>query len=127
MLREFRTLLPYLKKYRLNYLLGLVFLVTVDAAQLAIPQFVRRAVDDLSLGRTGEVPRLALAVVGVVTVKVSAENGPIAPGDLLVASGTAGHAMRCVGVDKCFGRTIGKALEGLDAGTGTIRMLVVLQ
>lgn len=68
MLREFRTLLPYLKKYRLNYLLGLVFLVTVDAAQLAIPQFVRRAVDDLSLGRTGEVPRLALAIVVVAAV-----------------------------------------------------------
>lgn len=71
MLREFRTLLPYLKKYRLNYLLGLAFLVTVDAAQLAIPQFVRRAVDDLSLGRTGEIPGFALAIVGVAAVVAS--------------------------------------------------------
>ncbi len=72
----------------------------------------------------GKVP---LAVVGIVPVKVSAENGSIQPGDLLVASGTAGHAMRCEGVDTCFGRTIGKALAGLDKGTGVIMMLVVLQ
>jgi hypothetical protein len=71
--------------------------------------------------------KVPLAVVGVVPVKATAENGAIVPGDLLVASGTAGHTMRCVGVDKCFGRTIGKALEGLDQGTGTILMLVVLQ
>ncbi len=68
MLREFRTLLPYLKKYTFNYLFGLIFLVTVDAAQLLIPQFVRLAVDDLSLGRTGEIPRLALSIVGVAAV-----------------------------------------------------------
>jgi|GEM_PF-572418 len=76
-------------------------------------------------GDTGD--KVPLAVVGVVPVKASAENGPIVPGDLLAAGGTAGHAMRCVGVDACFGRTIGKALEGLDAGSGTILMLVVLQ
>lgn len=68
MLREFRTLLPYFRKYRYNYLFGLAFLVTVDAAQLAIPQFVRRAVDGLSLGRTAEIPRLALYIVGVAAV-----------------------------------------------------------
>ncbi len=68
MLREFRTLLPYLKKYRLKYLLGLLCLVTVDAAQLAIPQFVRRAVDELSLGRTAGIPVLAFYIVGVAAV-----------------------------------------------------------
>jgi hypothetical protein len=68
-----------------------------------------------------------LAVVGIVPVKASAENGAIAPGDLLTASDTPGHVMRCQGVEPCFGRTVGKALEGLDAGTGLIQMLVMLQ
>jgi len=70
----------------------------------------------------GKVP---LAVLGVVPVKASAENGPIKPGDLLIASSTPGHAMRAdyfVG-----GAIIGKALEGLDEGTGVIKMLVMLQ
>ena len=74
-----------------------------------------------------EERRVPLAVVGIVPVKASAENGPIRPGDLLVASSTPGHAMRCEGVEQCFGRVIGKALEGLDEGTGVIQMLVMLQ
>jgi len=70
----------------------------------------------------GHIP---LAVVGVVPVKASAENGPIRPGDLLVASATPGHAMRA---DRFVGGAIiGKALEGLEKGTGVIQMLVVLQ
>jgi hypothetical protein len=76
------------------------------------------------LGKADYVP---LAVVGVVPVKASAENGAITPGDLLSASDTPGHVMRCQGVEQCFGRTVGKALEGLDAGTGLIQMLVMLQ
>jgi hypothetical protein len=73
-----------------------------------------------------EIP---VAVVGIVPVKVSAENGPIRPGDLLTTSSTTGHAMRCEGLEPCFGRTLGKALEGLEAeqSTGLIRMLVTLQ
>jgi len=68
-----------------------------------------------------------LAVAGVVPVKVSAENGPIQPGDLLTTSATPGYAMRCEGVETCFGRTIGKALDGLENGMDVIRMLVVLE
>jgi len=71
----------------------------------------------------GHIP---LAVVGVVPVKASAENGPIRPGDLLVASATPGHAMRA-GPNPPQGTVIGKALEGLEKGTGVIQMLVVLQ
>ena len=74
-------------------------------------------------GATGQVP---LAVVGVVTVKVSAENGPIAAGDLLVAAATPGHAMRA-GDDPALGTVIGKALSGLDRDTGTLLMLVMLR
>jgi hypothetical protein len=74
----------------------------------------------------GEVP---VAVLGIVPVKVSAENGPIQPGDLLTTSSTPGHAMRCEGLELCFGRTLGKALTGLPAGQsmGVIQVLVTLQ
>ncbi|HRO90731.1 MAG TPA: hypothetical protein PLC06_09555, partial [Promineifilum sp.] len=77
--------------------------------------------------------RVPLALVGVVPVKVSAENGPIHPGDLLVASATVGHAMRAepVVVDGVTfypsGVVIGKALGSLDEGTGMIDVLVMLQ
>lgn len=71
----------------------------------------------------GQVP---LAVVGIVPVKVSAENGSIAPGDLLVAAGTPGHAMRG-GPAVPIGTVLGKALEPHASGRGMIRMLLVLQ
>ena len=73
--------------------------------------------------RAGHVP---LAVVGIVPVKASAENGAISPGDLLTSSATPGHAMRANGEAR-VGCVIGKALRPLAAGTGTIQMLVVLQ
>jgi hypothetical protein len=65
-------------------------------------------------------------MVGVVPVKASAENGPIHPGDLLAASSIPGHAMKA-DPNPAVGTVIGKALEGLDEGTGVIRMLVMLQ
>jgi hypothetical protein len=72
---------------------------------------------------SGKVP---LAVVGIVPVKASAEAGPIRPGDRLVASATPGHAMRSA-KEVRVGSVIGKALSSLEAGTGVVRMLVVLQ
>ncbi len=69
-----------------------------------------------------EVP---MAVAGIVPCKVSAENGAIRPGDLLVTSFTPGHAMRADRPDA--GTILGKALEPLDVGTGSIRVLVTLQ
>ena len=71
---------------------------------------------------TGKVP---LAIVGIVPVKASAENGTICPGDLLTTSGTPGHAMKAT--EMRLGTVIGKALELLETGTGTIKMLVTLQ
>jgi hypothetical protein len=76
-----------------------------------------------NLGMAGYAP---LAIVGLVPVHASAENGAITPGDLLVASATPGHAMRADGSPPS-GTIIGKALEGLDSGRGTISMLVMLQ
>ncbi|MGV8040450.1 MAG: hypothetical protein AB2L07_10345 [Thermoanaerobaculaceae bacterium] len=70
--------------------------------------------------------QVPLAVVGVVPVKASAENGAIRPGDMLVASSTPGHAMRA-GTRAPNGCVIGKALQPLPSGTGSIIMLVILQ
>jgi hypothetical protein len=94
---------------------------TVIGVYSTNPGFVGGSSDDLDL--TGQVP---VAVVGVVPVKASAENGHIQPGDLLVASSTPGHAMRA-GLNPSLGTVLGKALQGLDEATGTIRLLVMLQ
>jgi hypothetical protein len=96
------------------------------------PGLVGGAADGAST--EGKVP---LAVAGIVPVKVTAEGGPIVPGDALTSSSTPGHAMKAaevrVGGIAFFpsGVVIGKALEAFDsatdAGVGIIRALVVLQ
>jgi len=68
-----------------------------------------------------EIP---MAIVGIVPCKVSAENGSIKPGDLLVTSNTPGHAMR--DDNPSIGTVLGKALEPLTSGTGIIKVLVTL-
>src|SRR5258708_14464998 len=71
-----------------------------------------------------EVP---LAVVGIVPCKVSAENGPIMPGDLLVTSFIPAHAMQGTDRGRILGAVVGKALEPLQKGTGVIQVLVTLR
>ncbi len=74
-----------------------------------------------------------IAVAGRVPCKVDASYAPIMPGDLLTTSDTPGHAMKAqpveIGGIEIYrpGTTIGKALEPLDSGTGTIQVLVTLQ
>jgi hypothetical protein len=68
-----------------------------------------------------------LALVGRVLCKVDASRASIKPGDLLVTSATPGHAMRCPSKRPMAGTVIGKALEGLDEGTGAIQVLVTLR
>jgi hypothetical protein len=93
------------------------------------PGFIAGGGDE-SADVTDDIP---LAMMGVVPVKASAENGPIHPGDLLTTSSTPGHAMKAspltVGGVTFYpsGVIVGKALEGLDEGSGVIEMLVVLQ
>lgn len=66
-----------------------------------------------------------MGVIGVIPTKVSAENGPIRRGDLLVSSSMPGHAMLGTDRSKMLGAIIGKALEDFDqAGTGVIRVMV---
>src|SRR5258708_3661994 len=71
-----------------------------------------------------EVP---LAVVGIVPCKVTAENGPVVAGDLLVASSTPGHAMKGTDRGRMLGAVVGKALQPLEKGTGVIQVLVTLR
>jgi len=66
-----------------------------------------------------EVP---LAVVGIVLRKVSAENGSIQVGDLLVTSSTPGHAMRGTDHSRMLGAVEEKALEPLPQGSGVIQV-----
>ena len=86
------------------------------------PGFLGGASEDVSMD-----DRIPLAIVGIVPVKVSAENGPIHPGDLLTPSATPGYAMVCQNRLDCVGAIIGKALEQLEEGTGMITVLITLQ
>jgi hypothetical protein len=71
-----------------------------------------------------EVP---MAMTGIVPTKVTAENGPIKPGDLLVSSSTPGYAMKGTDRSQMLGAVIGKAIGHLDTGTGVIETVVTLQ
>jgi len=66
-----------------------------------------------------------LALLGMVLVKATAENGPIRPGGLLTTASTPGHAMRCPAPPRCEGALIGKALDPLESGVEIIEMLVM--
>ena len=90
----------------------------------------------------GDDPRMAqeipMAIVGIVPCKVSAENGAIEIGDLLVTSSTPAHAMKGTDFSRMLGAIVGKALQpftpplGPDGkpdrrATGAIEVLVTLQ
>lgn len=73
---------------------------------------------------SAEIP---MAMVGIVPTKVTAENGPIKDGDLVVTSSTPGYAMHGTDQASMTGAIVGKALGKLDSGTGVIEVLVSLQ
>ncbi len=92
-----------------------------------------------------EVRATRLALTGRVPVKVTDENGPIRPGDLLTTSSTGGHAMKWSLLDvnqatdfeslrsivaeneRRRNAVIGKALGSHTSGTGTVMVLISLQ
>lgn len=88
------------------------------------PGFVGRKQPASDPASKDEVP---MAMVGRVPTKVSAENGPIHVGDLLVTSSTMGYAMKGTDRSQMLGAVVGKALGSLDSGTGVIEVLVTLQ
>jgi hypothetical protein len=71
--------------------------------------------------------RSPVALLGKVFCQVDAGYGPVAVGDLLTTSDTAGHAMTAADPLRAFGSVIGKALRPLDAGRGLIPILIALQ
>ncbi len=77
----------------------------------------------------GEVEKseVPLAVVGIVPCKVTAANGPIHRGDLLVTSAKSGYAMKGTDRSKMVGAIVGKALQPFPQGDGVIQVLVTLQ
>lgn len=84
-----------------------------------------------AIGRRQTTPKtpdeVPMAMVGIVPVKATAENGPIRVGDLLVSSSTPGLAMKGADRSRMLGAVIGKAMGSLDSGTGVIEILVTLQ
>ncbi|HKK72492.1 MAG TPA: hypothetical protein VKA86_14880 [Candidatus Krumholzibacteria bacterium] len=72
----------------------------------------------------GEHP---VALTGRVYVKVDARHGAIEPGDLLTSSPTPGHAMKVTDHARATGAILGKAMTGLESGTGMVLLLVSLQ
>jgi hypothetical protein len=77
--------------------------------------------------RKTEAPRrLPVALNGTVNCRVDATDAPIAAGDLLTTSARPGCAMRAADAGRAFGAVLGKALDGLASGTGTIPVLVTL-
>jgi hypothetical protein len=88
------------------------------------PGFVGRLHPADAATNATEVP---MAMVGRVPTKVSAENGAIHVGDLLVSSSTLGYAMKGTDRSRMLGAVVGKAMGSLDSGTGVIEVLVTLQ
>jgi ATP-binding cassette subfamily B protein len=79
-LGEYKTMLPYLARYRGRYALGFLCLLMVDAAQMLIPQFTRQAVDLISAagvaesgdGKTASRIFLLCAAMSIVMLFISA-------------------------------------------------------
>jgi ATP-binding cassette subfamily B protein len=69
-IKEFKTLFPYLARYRTRYILGFICLVSVDGASIAIPQFTRRAIDLVSSGSFAmrDIITLGLGMIGVMAI-----------------------------------------------------------
>jgi hypothetical protein len=86
----------------------------------------------LTLGERG-ASKVLVATTGRVLVRVTAANGAIEVGDLLVASDRPGLAMKSVPVTLGGiaihrpGTIMGKALEPLPSGEGQVLVLLTLQ
>jgi ATP-binding cassette subfamily B protein len=68
--KEYKSLFPYLSRYKTQYIIGVTFLIIVDAAQIAIPQFLRVAIDLISGGsfQWRQIINLSLWMVGIMAV-----------------------------------------------------------
>jgi ATP-binding cassette subfamily B protein len=69
-LKEFRTLIPYLKKRLPQYLAGLFFLLITNGGQLYLPQLLRRAIDTIASGSftLNDMLPIVLLMVGIAVL-----------------------------------------------------------
>jgi len=69
-LNEYRSLFPYFSRFRFHYVFGIFCLIIVDTAQIAIPQFLRAAIDLISSGvfEWRQIIILSLCMVGVMAL-----------------------------------------------------------
>jgi hypothetical protein len=81
----------------------------------------------LTFERTDKAAEVPMAMVGIVPTKVTAENGPIEPGDLLVSSSKPGYAMKGSDGSRLTGAVLGKALAPLSSGDGVIEVMISIQ
>ena len=67
-LKEYKLLYPFLSRFKYQYLFGIICLVIVDAAQIAIPQFLRVVVDLISEGNFSlkKIIFISLGMVGTM-------------------------------------------------------------
>ena len=68
-----------------------------------------------------------VAIAGRVYVRAEALSGPIMPGDMLTTSDMPGTVMAATDHDRAQGAVIGKAMTGLESGTGLVLVLINLQ
>ncbi len=70
MIKEYKTIVPYLKKYWYAYCLGLLFLVLTNAGQLMIPQILRKSIDRIYWGSflISDILKSMLFIVGIAVV-----------------------------------------------------------
>ena len=106
--------------------------MAADAAVVGIVTETDGVVLGAALDRFAEIDQqqfedsfAPVAMSGIVRCKVDASYAAIGVGDLLSTSPTPGHAMRAEAATP--GTILGKALESMDNGTGTIRVLVMLR
>ncbi len=74
MLKEYRTLLPYLKKYTPYYIAGILCLIITDAGLLYIPQFIKNAINAISTGHF-ELEAIRILMLHMVLVALVVSMG----------------------------------------------------
>jgi hypothetical protein len=88
------------------------------------PGLVGRRLTFERVNKAAEVP---MAMLGIVPTKVTTENGPIEPGDLLVSASKPGYAMKGTDSTRLTGAVLGKALAPLRVGDGVIEVMISIQ
>jgi len=69
-LKEFKTLIPYIRKRIPQYVAGLFFLLITNGGQLYLPQLLRRAIDTIASGSftLNDMLPIVLLMVGIAVV-----------------------------------------------------------